>query len=153
MFYKMKMMQKLGWHNRGCIPHFDANCLLQHVVLSGKEGVDLTTFGLADLIEVSLLHYDKQRYCLHAWCIMPDHVHIYIVFSPSQLLGRNVLEWKSWITRNWQKKTNSKAIIFSPDYFDRYSRTLDQASRAIGYIEHNPAVAGYVVSPEQWRWS
>lgn len=149
----MRTSNKPGWHNRGYLPHYDANCLLQHIVLSANDDIDLTTPALAHIIEESILHYDKVRYCLHAWCIMPDHFHIYIVFSPSQLLGRNVLEWKSWITRSWQKLSGSKALVFCADYFDRYSRTVEQASRAIGYIEHNPVVAGYVHTPCDWRWS
>jgi putative transposase len=149
----MQTTEKPGWRDRGYIPHFDANCLLQHIVLSGIVGVDLTAEGLAQIIEGAILHYDKQRYCLHAWCIMPDHLHIYVAFSPNQLMGRNVLEWKPWITRSWQKISGDGSRVFSVDYFDRYSRTLDQPSRAIGYIESNPVVAGYVAEPAEWRWS
>ena len=149
----MNAIEKPGLHIRSYLPHFDANCLLQHIVLSARKGVDLIHPELAQIIENGIRHYDRNRYCLLAWCIMPDHLHIYVVFLPTQLMGRNVVEWKSWITRTWQKATSTKLLIFNPDYFDRYSRTLDQASKAIGYIEYNPVVAGYVVDPKDWRWS
>jgi putative transposase len=145
--------EKPGWHNRGYLPHFDANGLMQHIVVNATDQIDFTQPQLAQLIETTLTHYDKARYCLHAWCIMPDHIHILVVFAPNQLLGRNVLEWKSWITTRWQKANNTKMLIFKPDYFDRYARTLEQSVHAVGYIESNPVAAGLVLDAQDWRWS
>jgi putative transposase len=149
----MTSIAKPGWHNRGYLPHFDADCLLQHIVLNALDKVDFSIPELAHLIETTLTHYDKRRYCLHAWCIMPDHIHIFAVFAPEQLMGRNVLEWKSWITTRWQKATGKRDLIFEPDYFDRYARTLEQSIRAIGYVENNPVVEGLVLDACDWRWS
>jgi hypothetical protein len=33
---------------------------------------------VAAVVETALLHFDMSRYRLHAWCIMPNHVHVLI---------------------------------------------------------------------------
>lgn len=33
---------------------------------------------IARVVEDSLLHFQGQRYALHAWCVMPDHVHVLV---------------------------------------------------------------------------
>lgn len=149
----MKHVTKPGWHARGYLPHFDAACVVQHIVLGAKADVNLNDASLAKLIEDTLLHFDGARYDLQAWCIMPDHVHIGVVFYPDQLMGKIVWAWKSWITNQHMKATGQKSIIFHLDYFDRYVRTLDQAERLPSYIEKNPVKAGLVLDAADWRWS
>jgi putative transposase len=144
----MAQIEKPGWHSRGYLPHFDANNLVQHIVLGGEVGVKLTEGTLAKLIEDTLLYFDGQRYDLQAWCIMPDHVHVGVVFYPDHLMGKVIWAWKSWITNRYMK-----AKIFEVDYFDRYVRTLNQAERLPNYIESNPVKAGLVLSAADWRWS
>jgi putative transposase len=147
----MDSLIKPGWHNRGYLPHYDADAVLQHVVLRGMVNCNLTENGLSTLIESSLLHYDRQRYSLRAWCVMPDHVHVYLVFAPQQQLGSNIRQWKSWITTNWQKRNRSRDLVLEADYFDRYTRTLDQCAQTISYIENNPVSAGVIDSAARWR--
>ena len=31
---------------------------------------------IAALVENALLHFDRERYRLHAWVVMPNHVHV-----------------------------------------------------------------------------
>jgi putative transposase len=149
----MEAVTKPNWHDRGYLPHFDPICAIQHVVLSGIKGVDLSRPELASLIQAAILHFDRERYCLQAWCIMPDHVHICLIFAPSQLMGATIRSWKSWITRQWQKRAGAGSKVFATDYFDRHSRDLNQANRLVGYIEDNAVSAGLVLDASEWRWS
>lgn len=149
----MKDVQKPGWHTRGDLPHFDASCVLQHVVLSGKANVNLAHDPLAQLIEDTLRYHDGTKYDLQAWCIMPDHVHISLVFYPDQLMGKMIWTWKKWIVTRAKRFSNPLEHVFELDYFDRYIRTLEQAERLPGYIESNPFKAGFVLDAAEWRWS
>lgn len=149
----MRQIEKPGWHSRGYLPHFDASCVVQHIVLGAKADVNLSETSLANLIEDTLLHFDGARYDLQAWCITPDHIHIGVIFYPDHLMSKIVWAWKSWITNQHMKAKGEKAIIFELDYFDRYVRTLDHAEKLPSYIENNPVKAGLVRSACDWRWS
>lgn len=51
---------------------------------------------IAELVENAVLHVDGKRYRLHAWVVMPNHVHVLITpvegFSLSDILHT----WKSY---------------------------------------------------------
>jgi putative transposase len=153
MFVRMEHQQKPGWHSRGYLPHFDANCLLQHIVLSGKPNVDLAADPLGQLIEETIWFHDSSKYDVQAWCIMPDHVHISLVFYQHQLMSKMIWTWKKWITSQARKFPKPIVQVFCLDYFDRYVRTLEQAQRLSGYIEHNPVKDGLVLDAADWRRS
>jgi putative transposase len=123
MFGVMREISKPGWHSRTYLPHFDANSAIQHLVLSGLPDVHFCEPTLAELIEAALLEFDRDRYCLHAWCIMPDHVHVRLVFAPKQLMGAMIRAWKSCITRQWQTRTGT-----SKNYF-RLTISIDMLER------------------------
>jgi REP element-mobilizing transposase RayT len=149
----MNQITKPGWYARGYLPHFDANCVVQHIVLGAKADVNLSDMTLAKLIEDTLLHSDGTRYDLQAWCIMPDHVHIGILFYPEHLMGKTIWAWKSWITNQHMKAMGQRTTVFELDYFDRFVRTLEQAEKLPSYIENNPVKAGLVLNAADWRWS
>jgi putative transposase len=149
----MESAEKPNWHARGYLPHCDINGLLQHVVLSGKAGIDLTQAELAPIIEETLLFHDGSKYDLQAWCIMPDHIHLGLVFYPNQLMGKMVWTWKKRIATQAKKLPRPMSYIFELDYFDRYVRNLDQAIRLPAYIENNPLKSGLVLDAWDWRWS
>jgi putative transposase len=149
----MAELEKPGWHTRGYLPHFDASCLPQHVILSGRPDVNLASDPLAQLIEDTLRHHGGTKYDLQAWCVMPDHVHVSLVFYPNQLMGKMIWTWKKWITTRAKQYSAPINKVFELDYFDRYVRTLDQAERLPGYIESNPVKANLVLDPVDWRWS
>ena len=126
---------------------------MQHVVLSGLPGVQLTHPVIAALLEQTLIQNDGSRYSLQAWAVMPDHVHVAATFSPDFAMGSEIRAWKGVVTRRWQTRTGSQARLFARDYHDRYARTLDQADQLRFYIEANPTTAGLTQRAEDWRWS
>ncbi len=42
---------------------------------------------MAALVEAALLHFDGGRYCMLAWCIMPNHVHVVAELRQGLSLG------------------------------------------------------------------
>jgi REP element-mobilizing transposase RayT len=143
----MSPQPKPGWHERGYLPHRDSAALLQHIVLSALPGARLDTPAIADRFEQALLHFDADHYSLQAWVVMPDHAHVAVTFRPDIRMGQAVRSWKCWTQRG------ARSLLFGPDYFDRYARTLDQADRLRGYVEGNPVAAGLVARADSWRWS
>lgn len=54
---------------------------------------------IASLVASTFLHFHGQRYHLHAWCVMPNHVHV--LFQPvgTWTMSKIVASWKSFTGR------------------------------------------------------
>ena len=113
---------------------------------------------VARYVQDSLLHFHTDRYHLHAWCIMPNHVHILV--EPLTDLATIIQGWKSFTAR-WILKQNKRLGLNIPqadhlwmrEYWDRYIRNPEHYRKAVDYIHHNPVKAGLCQSPSNWPWS
>jgi REP element-mobilizing transposase RayT len=108
---------------------------------------------IASMVETALLYFDDERYRLHAWAIMPNHVHM--MFTPSNGFtpGRIMHSLKSYTSKEANRILNRDGIFWMEDYFDRYIRDVAHYWNAIRYIERNPVKAGLCEKDEEWRWS
>jgi REP element-mobilizing transposase RayT len=109
---------------------------------------------VAGVVADALLHGESGRrfYQLRAWVIMPNHVHVL-------LLPRTSL---SVITR-WVKGSTARqanlilgrtgAAFWQDESFDHGVRNDLELDRIVRYVEYNPASAGLVSDPSDWRWS
>jgi putative DNA methylase len=96
---------------------------------------------------VELRHYD-----LHAWVIMPNHVHLLLtpLLSISKLL--NSLKAVTARRANLALHRTGKPF-WQDESYDHLVRHYDEFRRIQHYIENNPVVAGFVGTPEQYPWS
>jgi REP element-mobilizing transposase RayT len=173
-----------GWHNRGYLPHHDANGLIQHVVFRLADSLPLDVVrGLAlldrpaqrkridslldkghgDLVlrrpEAAsaacdaLRYFDTERYFLHAWCVMPNHVHV--AFEPINPyeLGAIVGSWKSFTAKAINRILGRAGRLWAPDYYDRYIRDEAHYLATVAYIENNPVKAGLCATASEWPHS
>jgi len=108
---------------------------------------------LAGLVEDALLHFDGERYVLHAWCVMPNHVHT--LFSPKVgfKMSAIVHSWKSFTAQECNKILGRTGKFWEREPFDRYVRNDRHFQNAVTYIENNPVKAGLCTTPKDWQWS
>lgn len=112
---------------------------------------------VARYVQESFLHFHGERYHLHAWCIMPNHVHILI--EPLAQLATIIQSWKSFTARRILARNEELQLgipgksLWMRDYWDRYIRDETHYLRAVAYIHRNPVAAGLCGSPEEWPWS
>ena len=92
-------------------------------------------------------HYD-----LHAWVIMPNHVHV--------LLDPRVPLWR--ITRGLKGVSGRDANatlgrvgkpFWQDESFDHWIRDSSEFERIRSYIERNPVKASLAKRPQDWAWS
>lgn len=50
----------------------------------------------AELVANALRHFDGTRYALHAWCVMPNHVHVLFHVERGRDVPRILHSWKSY---------------------------------------------------------
>lgn len=95
-----------------------------------------------DIVVNGLRHFDGQRYDLHAWVVMPNHVHVLLSLEESSQLGKVVSSWKSYTANELNKVLDAQGAFWQEDYFDRMIRDADHFVRCVRYIRRNPAKAG-----------
>jgi putative transposase len=107
----------------------------------------------AALVETALLFFDGQRYCLSAWVVMPNHVHVMIGTLDGFPLGRILHSWKSYTAHEINKAMGKNGRVWQPEYFDRVIRDEGHYADALDYIHNNPVKAGLVKDAREWRYS
>jgi hypothetical protein len=91
----------------------------------------------------ALKYFDGQRYTLHAWCVMPNHVHVLVHIERGADLPRIVHSWKSYTAHEI-----GLGVIWQREYFDRVVRSPQEYSDTRTYVRNNPAKAGL----RDWAW-
>ena len=108
---------------------------------------------VAAMMQEALLYFDRERYGLHAWCVMPNHVHTLLTPKASWGLGQIAHSWKSFTAHEANKLLNRSGEFWQTEPFDRYIRNEQHFRNAVAYIENNPVKAGLCAQPEDWLWS
>ncbi|QQL44279.1 REP-associated tyrosine transposase [Sulfuriroseicoccus oceanibius] len=130
--------------------------LIEKWLDSGQGCCALAHPGMAKIMQDTLLHYDKQRYHMIAWCVMPNHVHVMI--GPTAPISQIVQSWKGY-TGYWAKQhaedigLKSAGRFWMRDYWDRYIRNEHHFHQTMRYIHRNPVKAGLCSDPKDWQWS
>jgi len=105
------------------------------------------------LVQNALLYFDGQRYSLHAWVVMPNHVHVLVGLLEGFALADIVMSWKSYTAKEINKILGRKGTLWQREYFDRFIRNADHFWRSVQYIEENPIKAGLCAKAEGWSFS
>ena len=126
---------------------------IEHALDRGHGSAYLSDPRIADIVERAFLRFDAERYRLHAWSIMPNHVHV--VASPLNDLTLSSMahSWKGFTASKANALLNRKGAFWAPEYYDRAIRDAVHFDNAIAYVALNPVKAGLCEHPEDWRFS
>ena len=95
----------------------------------------------AGIVAGAIRHFDQSRYLLHAWVIMPNHVHLLLTLCESESLARIVASWKRFSAVKIHQPTRNSGTLWQKDYFDRMIRDWDHFMNVARYIRRNPQKA------------
>ena len=109
--------------------------------------------SIAQMVEENLLHFDRSKYELHAWVIMPNHVHILLTQRQDISLSEIVHSWKSYTAKKANAILGRQSTIWQREYFDRQIRDERHFRASVNYIHNNPVKAGLCKAPEDWKFS
>ena len=105
------------------------------------------------VVEYALLHCMDDRYRLHAWCVMPNHVHVLVTPLTGASLSSLVHSWKSFTAKAINDGLGRQGTVWFEEYFDRAIRDDAHFSAAKAYIEDNPVKAGLCAEAADWVFS
>ncbi len=109
--------------------------------------------AIARAVENAIKFADGTKYELHAWVIMPNHVHVLLTQMPARHLPDIMHSIKSFSAQQCNKMLGMSGQFWQRESFDRYIRTPKHFSSVISYIEENPVKAGLCEVPEEWEFS
>ncbi len=117
---------------------------------SSKERQLLKDPAAAELVENALKHFDGERYELHAWAVMSNHVHAVVTPKAPHTLSEILHSWKSF-TSNKVKALLSLGSepLWQHESYDRLIRDEDEFIRFCEYTVNNPLKAGLT----DWRFA
>ena len=108
---------------------------------------------IAALVRGALKHFKGDLYRLHAWVVMPNHVHVLVTPLNGHSLSGIVHSWKSYTANQANKVLERSGTFWYRDYFDRFMRDEDHFAATVDYIHWNPVKAGLCTAPSAWEWT
>ena len=109
---------------------------------------------IADLVAGAVQFFVGVRYDLHAWAVMPNHVHAVLRPLSRWSLSQVLQGWKGYTARESNQMLNRVGMPFwQKESFDHLIRNDDDLHRCCEYTLMNPVNARLCARPEDWRWS
>lgn len=130
---------------------------------------------IASMLRENLYYHDGAKYVLHAYCIMPNHVHVMLTPSPAELnkergqenqedcvgetsdrrspLSSIVHSLKSYTANQANRILNRSGTFWQTESYDHWVRDDNELERIVNYIRANPVSASLVDRHEDWYWS
>ena len=101
----------------------------------------------AAVVGDAIRHFDGVRYELHAWCVMPNHVHVLFHLAIGRDLNRILHSWKSYTAHRI-----GFGVIWQREYFDRVMRNDEEIVEKATYIRSNPSKRWPQLAVDAYRW-
>jgi putative transposase len=93
-----------------------------------------------------------EGFRLHAWCIMPDHVHILAEGSTNEsVLSRFVSRWKQASALEFKRRFAGD--LWQRIFYDHILRPMELPHSFAWYIWLNPVRKGMCKEPGEYPWS
>ena len=89
----------------------------------------------------ALRHFEGVRTRLHAWVVMPNHVHVLTEILPGHTLPDLMESWKGFTAREINQNLGRSGTLWQKGYHDRLIRDWDHFGNVVRYIRRNPVKA------------
>jgi REP element-mobilizing transposase RayT len=107
---------------------------------------------IASMVVDSILFRDLRHYQLHAYVVMPNHVHLLI--TPLVEVSKVMQSLMRFTARDANRILGLTGQPFwQAESYDRLVRNETEFQRIAHYIEMNPVKSGLAATPEEFAWS
>lgn len=109
---------------------------------------------IAGMVASAIQFHAGQRFDLHAWVVMPNHVHAVLHPRVDSTLSRILKGWKGFTAREANRISNRTGTTFwQVEPYDHLVRDDNDLARCCHYTTMNPVTARLCRQPEDWQWS
>ena len=132
------------WHSVRVDKYLDA----------GSGDCRLKQTGCAEIVAAAIQHHAGERFALHAWVVMPNHVHAVLRPMSDWTLSEILKSWKGFTAREINRKLKlTGKTLWQTESYDHLIRDEEDLQRSCAYTVNNPVVARLCKRPEDWKWS
>ena len=103
---------------------------------------------VAQIVDRAIRFFDDERYVLHAWTIMPNHVRAAFRLCGGWSLDSVTQSWKGFTSRQANAMLGRSGTFWQEESYDALLHDQHDLDRVIAYIEANPVKAGLI----DWPW-
>lgn len=119
-------------------------------------GFSLNETDLAAILKNAFHYFDGERYELHAYCVMPNHVHVLMRALPDgtgnfYMISDILKSLKQFTANQINKLLGRKGQVWDDYYFDRVIRDIKNYQNVVAYILANPVAAGFIENDKLWK--
>ncbi|MFC1854136.1 transposase [candidate division CSSED10-310 bacterium] len=104
--------------------------------------------AIAELVQQVLQFFDTERYTLHCWCLMPNHVHVIVEPKPGFTLSKIKHSWTSYSATRANAILNRTGQFWQHEPYDHIIRNEKEYRFLLEYVWRNPEQAGLT----SWKW-
>jgi REP-associated tyrosine transposase len=105
------------------------------------------------VVEQILSCRDRGFYKLHAFAVMPDHLHVLLTPSETTTVERAMQMIKGGSAHSIGIERPNKFPVWHAGFHDRWMRDAEEYRGSMKYIEQNPVKAKLVERPEDYVFS
>ncbi len=103
---------------------------------------------IARIVDDAIRFFDHFRYVLHAWTVMPNHVHVVFRLGKDFTLAQVLKSWKGYTAREINKILGRHGTLWQDESYDSLMHDENDLTRLVRYIDMNPVKAGL----DDWPW-
>jgi REP element-mobilizing transposase RayT len=109
---------------------------------------------VAEIISEALQHRDEKLYDLHAYTIMPNHVHMMMTLMPNApILFKIMQDLKKFTGLHSNRSLGREGQFWEEESYDHVVRSEKEFYRILNNILRNPVKAGFVKEWQQWPFT
>ncbi len=131
----------------------EKNIVLEAELNAGHGECLLAQPPVAEIFKQVLLAKHSQDYYLHAWVIMPNHVHLLVEPLNSCVLSDILQAIKSISARQANQLLAREGAFWQRESYDHLVRDEDDFNHALEYIVQNPVKANLVKLSAEYAYS
>jgi len=110
----------------------------EHWLDQGHGECILKNSDAAEIVADALRHFDRDRYVLDAFVVMPNHVHVLFQPAKGKSLADILHSWKSFSAKAINHKLGRTGRVWQDESYDRIVRDWNELIRYRDYIARNP---------------
>ncbi|HNX34050.1 MAG TPA: transposase [Kiritimatiellia bacterium] len=115
----------------------------------GCGGCLLREAACAKCVADAVSFFDGMRYRLHAWCVMPNHVHVIVEPAGRWALGKIVHGWTCFTAKALNRILGRSGAIWQHEPYDHIIRSVREYVYQVKYVWENPDKAG--ITAPRWK--
>ena len=105
---------------------------------------------IAQMVIQALKQFEGERYVLHDWVVMPNHVHLVIEPRGAHALSDILHSLKSYTTSEANRCLDRHGAFWQHESYDRLIRGQEEFDRCVQYVRDNPVRANLATTAVQY---